>query len=665
MSTNNRQMTTQPKKRRRLLFDLETDNLLDSVTKIHCGVIYDLDTGEVLEYRPGNVHEIPAVLATATELWGHNIIAYDIPVLAKLYPAESQAFLEKFKGTEGKQVFDSLVMSRLIWPDIMANDTQNLAAGRIDLPDSSAKKSLIGSHSLKAWGLRLGFLKGDHLEVHGFDKFTEGMLEYCVRDVMLNAKLIESIMSKEYDPFSIWLEHQFYVYLQWQMSCGVRFDSEYANLLCFHWNKELEKRLHEMRAMVPDIIVDREFTPKVNNSKRGYKKGEPTVIRKIIPFNPRSNQHVIGFLTQKYKWKPQSFTKKKQPEITYDILRKLPYKEAPLLARIKLLMDRLKLIQRSQGGNAYLQCVKPNGRIYGRIIHNGTPTARCRHGSPNLGNIPSTSATWGRSIRRMFIPADGYILAGTDFDSLEMRCLAEVLWDYDQGAFAEMALSGSSKDGTDAHTLNMHSVKRALTEGGYPEVAANLTRHTTKTAFYAYIYGAWSRRLGLTVCEGIKVHPSKYPKIGDCVVKGFAQNIVGMTEVNEALLAQFTKCISENRWPAIDGLDGRKIPIRKKSALLNSLLQSMGAILCKFACVRLMHKLRDEVGFGEPGEAWRPVLHVHDEIQHEVREDAEGKLLARYKLLVADSFREAGEYFGFRVPILGTTSVGRSWAETH
>jgi hypothetical protein len=35
----------------KLVFDLETDNLLDDVTKIHCMVTEDVDSGEIKRYK--------------------------------------------------------------------------------------------------------------------------------------------------------------------------------------------------------------------------------------------------------------------------------------------------------------------------------------------------------------------------------------------------------------------------------------------------------------------------------------------------------------------------------------------------------------------------------------------------------------------------------------
>ena len=71
-----------------LVFDIETNGLLDTVDKVHCLVIKDTETGEVQSFRPHQIEEGVAVLSSAladgVTIAGHNIIDYDLPVLSKL-----------------------------------------------------------------------------------------------------------------------------------------------------------------------------------------------------------------------------------------------------------------------------------------------------------------------------------------------------------------------------------------------------------------------------------------------------------------------------------------------------------------------------------------------------------------------------------------------------
>lgn len=138
--------------------DIETDNFYHDVTQFHCAWIHDVVTKKTKGFRPHEFQEYLATLEKADIVVYHNGIDYDLPVLAKLAGIDF-----KFR------VFDTIVLSRMLDPD---------------------KR---GGHSLKAWGLRLGVLKGefgnkDDIE-ETWDKFTEEMYEYCEQDVAVTAAL--------------------------------------------------------------------------------------------------------------------------------------------------------------------------------------------------------------------------------------------------------------------------------------------------------------------------------------------------------------------------------------------------------------------------------------------------------------------------------------------
>ena len=155
----------------RLVFDIETDGLLEEVSKVHCIIIKNLDTNEVINLKLNKAMEL---LAAADEIIGHNIIGFDIPVLKKLYGFRTDA-----------KIFDTIVAARLFYPDIRDRDFR-----KQDFP-----KKLIGRHSLEAWGHRIGNYKGQI--VTDWKVFTAEMLEYCVQDVEVTATLY-NILTQTY-----------------------------------------------------------------------------------------------------------------------------------------------------------------------------------------------------------------------------------------------------------------------------------------------------------------------------------------------------------------------------------------------------------------------------------------------------------------------------------
>ena len=71
------------------LFDIETNGLLDEGDTIHCLVIKDLDSGEIFRYDETGKHDRIAegvkALMYAETIWGHNLIAFDIPFIINFY----------------------------------------------------------------------------------------------------------------------------------------------------------------------------------------------------------------------------------------------------------------------------------------------------------------------------------------------------------------------------------------------------------------------------------------------------------------------------------------------------------------------------------------------------------------------------------------------------
>ena len=161
----------------RWVWDLESDGLLDTVSKIHCIVLRHVETDEVQTYGPDEIKAAMFTLMNAEEVIGHNIIAYDIPALQKVYP-----------GFEvlGK-ITDTLVLSRLVEANLAEKDGIRHAKD----PESFPKK-MTGSQSLKAWGLRLGDFKDDY--DGGWENYSQEMLDYCIQDTQVTKVLYEHCM---------------------------------------------------------------------------------------------------------------------------------------------------------------------------------------------------------------------------------------------------------------------------------------------------------------------------------------------------------------------------------------------------------------------------------------------------------------------------------------
>ncbi len=162
-----------------LIFDLESDGLLDDVTTIHCLVIYDSEDDETLIYNDqGNTEPIVRGvqrLEDAEIITGHNVIGYDLPCIQKIFPwFDPQAL-----------VIDTLLLSRLFHTDLLEVDHRLRKKEKI--PHMDLK--LYGRHSLEAYGHRLNEYKGSFGKTTDWKEWSEEMQNYCIQDVTVTTKL--------------------------------------------------------------------------------------------------------------------------------------------------------------------------------------------------------------------------------------------------------------------------------------------------------------------------------------------------------------------------------------------------------------------------------------------------------------------------------------------
>lgn len=565
------------------IWDLEADHLLKEVTQVWCHVFRDVHTDEVHTFDPTQTQEALEFMDNAKTLIGHNIIDYDLRVMKKLYDFT-------FKG----KIVDTLVYSRTIWPHLKELDFSLHRQGK-----HPAK--LIGSHSLKAWGIRLGELKGDYNSgSESFAAYTPEMLTYCIQDTQVTKVLYDKIQSKGFSQEALDLEHTLHTLLIQQEETGFDFDVEAA--------QKLYATLAQRRNTIEQELVD---------------TFEPTIVElktktKVIPFNPASRQQIADRLMRR-GWEPEVFTETGEPKVDETVLSGIDMPEAKLLNEYLLLNKRIG--QLATGKQAWLK-LEENGKIHGRVNHMGAVTSRCTHSNPNTGQIPSVSAEYGKECRSLFIAPRGYSLLGADASGLELRCLAHYMAAYDSGAYAEIVLNG------DIHTANQ-------------EAAGLESRNQAKTFIYGFLYGSGDEKTGKIIGKGAKE--------GKAIKKKFLKKLPALKYLKDAV----AKAADDRGW--VKGLDGRIIPIRHSHAALNTLLQSAGAIICKTWYVFVAEALK------KANLDAQIVAFVHDEVQLVVKkgqEDDTGRLILQ-------CMRDVEQHFNFRCRLDSEYKYGRNWADTH
>lgn len=596
-----------------LIFDIETDGLLNTTQKLHCIAIYDTERDTLKSYSNNTLRDGLLALSEANELIGHNIVKFDLPALQKIYP--------EFDTKQECKIFDTLLVSKLVYPDIGELDDRNIRKGKFP-------KNLRGRYSLKAWGYRLGELKGEYCEQDGaWKQWSQEMEEYCKQDVLVTKKLYELLKTKYLSENSLEIEHKFAKIIGQQEQRGVCFDKEKAVELAVNLVEEKAELERKLKLAFPNEIREETFIPKVNNRNKGYIKGQPFIKRYEIEFNPSSRQMLAKGLIKKYGWKPTKESPTGLPVIDEEVIESLTYPEAPLLQRYFLVTKTLG--QLADGKNAWLKLEK-NGVIYGGVDTIGAVTGRCTHNSPNLAQVPSGHSAFGKECRGLFKARKGYKLIGCDASGLELRCLAHYMND---GEYTHEILNG------DIHTKN--------------QLAAGLpTRDNAKTFIYGFLYGAGDAKIGSITGKGAKE--------GKKIKTKFLEALPNLRRLSEGVKSKI------RTRGFLKGLDGRKLKVREQYKGLNVLLQSAGAIAMKKALCILYD---DCVAKGWINDRWCLsndnlvyfVLNIHDEYQAEVKPE----LVDEYKVMAVNAIRKAGEYFGFRCPLDGEAKEGLNWYETH
>jgi len=434
-------------------------------------------------------------------------------------------------------------------------------------------------------------------------------------------------------PGWILLEHQVAKILTQQELHGWYFDSIAAWKLTSTLRKELEQTIAVL-CNRHTFVAGSRFTPKRNNKTAGYVQGtgltethehcgEPTEIEqcsftKLKELNPTSRDHISWILQTFHGWNPTQKTPTGKPIIDEVILKDIGTDVA--LAFLKCLDITKKLGMISEGTNAWLKLCTTANRIHHHCSV-ATNTHRCAHRKPNLAQVPSE-----HDYRQLFKASPGQIMVGADLSGIELRMLADSLFKYDEGRYADILLNG------DIHQVNADKI--------------GISRRECKTVQYAFLYGAGDLKIGQSFDSSLNDRVAKSK--GKEIREAFVSAIDGLAELLKATKEE----ASSGR---IQSIDGRSILVDSPHKALNYRLQSGAGCVAKLWMVINQHNIK------QLGLCASQLAFIHDEIQFECNPDHATDLSASLVL----SSAEAGEYYKLKVPITAEAKIGDNWAEVH
>ena len=619
---------------RTLFFDIETNPIndwdtLSDLHTIHCLSIYDPMIPKMLTFHGESIERGLLELQKAERLVGHNVIDFDIPALKKLHNFSPPLI----------KVLDTLVVSRCVFPDLRNEDF-----GR-----NNFDPKLVGSHSLKAWGHRMGSTtKLTYGEEDGaFESYSEEMRKYCERDVIVTQLLYDYLFKHKPSKEMIAIEHWFKFIISLQERHGFRLDMKKAD--------QLTAKLMTIRAKLTTDLQDQwkptqvemksaagwtlttdqaTYEGKTKNDlklqlkeagevqalvKNAVKTGNAV---KEIPFNPGSRKQIAERLIA-LGYELPTENDGVSYKVDESVLRGIDHPIVEDLLSYLLVQKRLG--QLAEGQQAWLKLQK-NGVIHGSVNTNGAVTGRCTHSNPNVAQVPSVRADYGSECRELFKARHGYKLVGCDASGLELRMLAHYMAFYDRGEYAKIVTEG------DVHTVNQ-------------QAAGLETRDQAKTFIYALLYGAGDEKIG-NIAGGDA-------RLGQQLKRKFFSSLPALARL-QADVQRKVKNGGE-----LMGLDGRILPIRSSHAALNMLLQSAGAVVMKVALIQLFHKL-NQLRW-QHGREYAFVANIHDEFQAEVLPDK----AEAFGHLAVEAIGSAGKQLKMNVRLDGEFKIGNNWAETH
>lgn len=648
--------------------DVEADGLLDTATRIHCIAIQTSESKGPVLYGPDALTPALQVLSSCRKLIGHNLIAFDLPILHKVLNF-------KFRG----EVCDTLLMSQLLLPDRP------------------------GGHSLEAWGGRLGVRKTDYLGWcaengvnNPYAQYSQAMGEYCQQDVRALVAIHRHLSKGAKSPDVSWgrslrLETTFAKDFASQAARGVAVDVPLARSLVSEITREMEGiarqvepglplrpgTMGQLRAATPPkklFLKDGKPTKgtyawfeEVRNSGsgwEGFKFGQwhplPTPVGEDGARLPLATEFPMLLKDQEALkdwlmaegWVPSAWNYKKAPD-RHGKMRIArgddgqPLRSQPKLHDKGTLCPNLEAIAGKFGAvgqvvrwmvlrhrrgliQGVLDNTRPDGRVSATGRSLGTPTGRVTHAI--VANVPKAEpdVVLGKECRSLFIAPPGRVMVGVDASGLELRCLAHYAG---SDGLVDIVVNGTKEQGTEIHSVLLRACHPLVT-----------SRSIQKNVTYAFLYGASDEKLGATAGHLGR----EAARAGVLIRERMVKALPGLTELMRKVEAAAARGY-------VIAIDGRKIPIRSKHSTLNTLLQSCGSICVKYAQNYMNQEIRRQ------GLRARQVISYHDEVQLEASpEDAQ--LAGR---LFVDGLREAAKYFELKCPLDGEVKIGKNWAETH
>ncbi len=274
----------------------------------------------------------------------------------------------------------------------------------------------------------------------------------------------------------------------------------------------------------------------------------------------------------------------------------------PLVADILEYRQLAKL--KSTYADGLANFIDDTGRIHSTFHQTITATGRISSADPNLQNIPIRMEL-GRSIRKVFLPAEGCVFVDADYSQIELRVLAHMSGDE--------TLIQAYRQAEDIHRITASQVFHVP----FDQVT-DLQRRNAKAVNFGIVYGISSFGLSQDLsiskkeaAEYIERYFESYPKI-----KAFLDGLVASAKEKGYSLTMYKR-----RRPLPELSSGNFVQRSfGERVAMNAPIQGTAADIIKIAMIRVHDRL-----FAE-GLKSQLILQVHDELLIETRQEEQDKV---------------------------------------
>ena len=611
------------------VFDIETDGLLNEMTKIH--VLSYSDDGKTVHHTH-DYNEMREFFATRKTLAGHNIIRFDAPAVEMILGIKIEA-----------RMIDTLALSWYI------NHTRM-------------------KHGLEGYGEEYGVPKP---VIKDWNTLTpQEYAHRCDEDVKINVRLLRDLdlkLNKLYqDPEE---KDRLIDYLSFKLDCAReqealqwKLDVPKAQAAYDEISQLKEEKVEQLADAMPKRILTRMANqPKVMHKKDGelsshgekwvalckeYKQPVTTLGFMVWTGqergNPNSNDQVKDWL-RSLGWEPRTFKfvrdKKTGDERQIEQVRK----NSDLCQSVRDLagndpavdlLDGLTVLTHRAGIlKSFLEC-HTDGFLEAGIA-GLTNTFRFKHYRP-LVNLPSVDKPYGDVIRGCLMCPEGYVLAGADMTSLEDTTKRHYMKPLDPDYVNEM-----SREGFDPHLdLALHAgviTQEDINRHNSGERSLKSLRKNYKVVNYSATYGVGAAKLARET--GMKQKEAKK------LLEAFWSRNWAIEKVASKLQ---TRELFEGMWLK-NPVSGFWHSLRSDKDRFSTLNQSTG-VFCFDTWVALCRK-----------NGIKCVGQFHDEVIALVKKGEEGTV----EKIMHDAAIKLNEKVKLNVPLGTDVQFGNTYADIH